>query len=169
MFQSLYATIITNLRKSLWKGSGWIIDSAIDHSISKYNSLAGSSYTKLTKEFDHPKNGLINIQSIDGNECFKWCLAKYLNPVNYHSARISKAHKDLAKMLDFVDISFAVKIRDIHKIKNKNSLSISVFAYENKEKYPIYVSKKSCEEKHVDLLLIGEAEKKTLCSHEWFQ
>ena len=109
---------------------------------------------------------MINIQSIDGNECFKWCLAKYLNLVNYHSARISKAHKDLAKMLDFVDISFAVKIRDIHKIKNKNSISISVFAYENKEKYPIYVSKKSCEEKHVDLLLIGEAEKKTLCSHE---
>ena len=32
--------------------------------------------------------------------------------------------------------------------------------YKNKKKYAIYVSKKFCEEKHVDLLLIGEGEKK---------
>ena len=35
-----------------------------------------------------------------------------------------------------------------------------MFGYENKEKYPIYVSKECCEEKHVDSLLIGEGEKK---------
>ena len=44
--------------------------------------------------------------------------------------------------------------------KKKNSISISVFGYENKEKYPVYVSKQCCQEKHVDLLLIGEGEKK---------
>ena len=33
-------------------------------------------------------------------------------------------------------------------------------------KYPIYVSIKCCEEKHVDLLLIGEGENKTLCSYQ---
>ena len=37
---------------------------------------------------------------------------------------------------------------------------MSVFGYKNKVKYPIYVSKKFCEDKHVDLLLIGEGEKK---------
>ena len=59
-------------------------------------------------------------------------------------------------MLDFKDIKFPVKIRDIHKIEKKNSISISVCGNENKEKHPIYVSKKCCEEKHVDLLLIGK-------------
>ena len=34
VFQSVYTTIITNIKKSLWKGSGWIIDSVIDHTIS---------------------------------------------------------------------------------------------------------------------------------------
>ena len=34
-----------------------------------------------------------------------------------------------------------------------------MFGYENKVKYLIYVSKKCCEDKHVDLLLIGEREK----------
>ena len=50
-------------------------------------------------------------------------------------------------------MNFPVKIRDISKIAKKNSIGISVFGYENKEKRPIYVSKKCYEEKHVDLLL----------------
>ena len=52
VFQSVYITIITNIQKSLEKGSGWIIDFVIDHiiSISKYNPLAGSSYITLSEE-----------------------------------------------------------------------------------------------------------------------
>ena len=46
VFQSVYTTFITNIQKSLGKGSGWNIDSVIDHtiSVSEYNLLAGSSY-----------------------------------------------------------------------------------------------------------------------------
>ena len=42
-------------------------------------------------------------------------------------------------------------------MKKNYSIRISVFDCENKEKHPIYVPKKCCEEKHIDLLLIGEA------------
>ena len=66
----------------------------------------------------------------------------------------------LLKQNDFKDIP--VIIRDIHKIENKNSIKIRVFGYENKGTYPIYVSKKSCEKKYVDLLLIREEEKSTM-------
>ena len=57
-FQSVYTTIISNIQKSLGKGSGWILDSVIDHviSISKYNHLAGSSYIKLLKELHIEKD-----------------------------------------------------------------------------------------------------------------
>ena len=44
-------------------------------------------------------------------------------------------------------------MRDIHKTEKRNCISISVFGYENKEKFPIYVSKKSFK-RRVDLLLI---------------
>ena len=73
LFQSIYTTIISNIQKSLGKGSSWIIDSVIDHtiSISKCNPLAGRSYIKLPKELGHPRKGLIIIQNIDNNECFK--------------------------------------------------------------------------------------------------
>ena len=94
--------------------------------VSKYNSLAG----------------IINIQNIDNNECFKWCLVRYLYSADHHPARIPKADKDFARVLDFKDIRFPVKIRDIYKIEKTNSIAVSVFGYENKEKYPIHVSKK---------------------------
>ena len=73
MFQPIYTKIIKKIQKSLGVGSGWIIDSVIDHtiSISKYNSLAGSSYIKLPKELDHPRKGLINVQSNHNNESCK--------------------------------------------------------------------------------------------------
>ena len=94
-------------------------------------------------------------------------MVRYLNPADHNPRRITKADKDFAKKLDFKDIKFPVKTRDIHKIEKKNSIGISVFGYENKEKYPVYVSKQCYEEKHVDLLLIGEGEK-TLCSYQRF-
>ena len=66
---------------------------------------------------------------------------------SHHLGRITKAEKDFAKTLYFRDLNFPAKIRDIHKIEKNNSIDISVFGYENKEKYPIHVSKKCCEEK----------------------
>ena len=114
-------------KKSLGKGSGWIIDSVIDHniSISKYNPLAGSSYIKLSKELDHPRKGLINIQNTDDNDCFKWCLVRYV------------AQQDLQKILPKSLIlktqNFQLKLETLTKLKKKkNSIGISVFGYENK-------------------------------------
>ena len=72
---------------------------------------------------------MINIQNTDDNECFKWCLARYLNPANLNPRGITKDDKYFAKRLDFKDIKFPVKTRDIHKIEKKNSIGISVFGY----------------------------------------
>ena len=77
-------------------------------------------------------------------------------PADHNPRRITKSDKDFAKRLGLKDIKFTVKIRDGHKIEKKNSIGISVTGYENKEKHSIYVSKKCCEDKHVDLLLISE-------------
>ena len=103
---------------------------------------------------------MTEIQNIDDDECFKWSIVRYLNPANHQLARIRKADKNFTKKVDFKGINFPVKIRDIHKIEKKNSIGINVFGSENIEKHPIYVSKKICEEKHVDLLLIGEEGKR---------
>ena len=121
VFESVYTTIISNIQKFLGKSSAWIIDLITDHNIniSKYNPLACSSYTKLQRELDHSRKGLVNIQIIDHNECLKWCLVRYLYPADHHPARTANADKDIAKVLDFEEIKFAVKIRDICKIEKK--------------------------------------------------
>ena len=73
---------------------------------------------------------------------------------------MTKADKEFAKKLDFKDIKFPVKTRDIHKVEKKNSIGINGFGYENKENHPFYESNRCCEEKHVDLLLIGKERKR---------
>ena len=88
---------------------------------------------------------MINIQNTD-NERFKWCLARDANLADHNPRRITKADKDFAKRLDFNDIKFPEKTRELHKIEKKNSIAISVFGYENQVKYTIYESKKYCEE-----------------------
>ena len=94
------------------------MDSVIDHttSISKHNPLARNSYIKLPKELDHPRKGLINIRNIEDNECFKWSIIR----------RITKTDIDFTKKLGFKNIRYSVKVKDIHKIKGKNYIDISV-------------------------------------------
>ena len=49
-----------------------------------------------------------------------------LNMTNLHPARITKAEKHFAKKLDFKDIRFPVKIRDIRKIKKKKKIPLTL-------------------------------------------
>ena len=55
--------------------------------------------------------------------------------------RFRKADKDFERELDFKDIRFPVKIRDIYKIEKRNFIGIINFGYKNKGKYLIYVQK----------------------------
>ena len=97
-----------------------------------------SNYQKVKRP---SKKGLINIQSIDDNECVKCCFARYLHPADHNTARIIKNEKIFESEFNFKDAEFPIKIRDICEIEKRNCISISVFDHENKEKYPIYVSK----------------------------
>ena len=75
---------------------------------------------------------MINIQNIGNNECFKWCSGRYFNPTDINQRGITKADKDFAKLLDFKDIKFPVKIKHILKTEN-NYINISVSGYKKKE------------------------------------
>ena len=74
---------------------------------------------------------MIYIENIGDNECFKWCLVTQLNPEDHNPAKITKADKDFVKKLDFEDIKFPVKFRNIQKTENQNSIGTSIFSYEN--------------------------------------
>ena len=73
--------IIKSIEKWISNGSGWIIRSTDGHYINvvAYQPLNGSSYIELPKELRNSKKGLINIKN-KGDECFRWCHVRYLNP-----------------------------------------------------------------------------------------
>ena len=100
LLTSIYSTVIANIEKSLGQGGSFFLDSVADHNIniSKWNVLAGSSYTKLPNKWEHPRKGLL---IIDSSECFKCCLARYPHPADHHPAGITKTDKDFEKNLIF--------------------------------------------------------------------
>ena len=95
---------------------------------------------------------LINIQIVDDNEYFKGCFVRYVHPADHNPRRIRKLSECL--ILKIYDITLVAKIRDIQKIKKRAALAVGY------EKYPIYVSKKICEENHFDLNILIEVKDK---------
>ena len=74
---------------------------------------------------------MINIQNMNDNECFNWCIVRYLHLADQHPARIRKNDEILADELDFEDIKYPVNIKDIHKIQKnqKNVMKTNMVIY----------------------------------------
>ena len=89
------------------------------------------------------------------NECFRWCHIRRLNPQDKDPQRIRKSDKEYINKLDYSGIEFPVTTKQYNKIEKQNEININVFGYENKQPYPIFVSKEKYD-KHMNLLLITE-------------
>ena len=140
------------------EGSGWTVESIESHhlNIANYSPLKGSSYIDLPPEIKTPKS-LINIKNED-NECFRWCHIRHLNPQNKNPQRIKKIDKNLIKQLDYSNIEFPVTVKQINKIEKQNNIRINLFGYEEKQKFPLYISQEKYHE-HMELLLINKDKK----------
>ena len=155
--------IVNKIERWISKGSAWIIKSVDGHfiNVAKYRPLKGSSYIPLPEELRHPAKGIINIKNND-DECFRWCHIRHLLPQNKDPQRIKKCDKKYVEKLDYSGIEFPVSIKQYNKIEKQNNIRVNVFCYEEKQKYPIYLSKEKfnyC----LNLLLITEGEKKHYC------
>ena len=150
--------IKNKIDKWISEGSGWRVKSVNNHylNIAKYKPMNGSSYIKLPSELH--KKGLINIKNED-NECFRWCHIRHLNPQEKNPQRIKKSDKEYVDKLDYSGVKFPVTIKQFNKIEKQNKINISVFGYEDKQPYPIYVSKEKYED-HIELLLVTKDENK---------
>ena len=121
---------------------GWTVQSVDNHYINivKYEPMKGSSYIKLPTELRNSAKGLINMKNED-NECFRWCHIRHLNPQDKYPQRIKKVDKQLIENLDYSGIEFPVTTKQYNKIEKQNEININIFGYEDKQPYPIYVSK----------------------------
>ena len=152
--------ILNKIAQWISEGSGWTVQSVDNHylNIAKYEPMKGSSYIQLPSELRNSAKGLINMKNED-NECFRWCHIRHINPQEKYPQRIKKTDKQYVGKLDYSNIEFPVGVKHYNKIEKQNSINISVFGYENKQPYPIYVSKEKYED-HMELLLVTEKENK---------
>ena len=152
--------LLNQISQWISEGSGWTIQSVDSHylNIVKYKPMKGSSYIQLPNELRNSAKGLINMKNED-NECFRWCHIRHINPQEKYPQRIKKADRQYVEKLDYSGVEFPVSVKHYNKIEKQNSININVFGYENKQPYPIYVSKEKYEN-NMELLLITENENK---------
>ena len=134
----------------------------LDLGIAVYTPLHGSSYVKLPKEL-HDKKAILNIQN-DDQKCFVWSVLAALHPVNRKDQPHRLHHyRPFEGELNVNGIEFPVKVSDIPKFEKQNpALSINLFGYEEKELFPLYITKEK-KENHVNLMLISSNETKHYC------
>ena len=152
--------ILNKIAVWISEGSGWTVESVENHylNVVKYEPMKGSSYIKLPTELRNSAKGLINMKNSD-NECFRWCHIRHLNPQDKDPQRIKKSDKAFIQNLNYSGIEFPVTVKQYNKIEKQNEININVFGYEDKQPYPIHVSKERYEN-CMNLLLITENENK---------
>ena len=152
--------ILNIIAQWISEGSGWTIESVDSHylNIVQYKPMNGSSYIKLPIELRNSAKGLINMKNED-NECFRWRNIRHLNPQDKYPQRIKKSDKQYIQDLDYTGIEFPVTTKQYNKIEKQNEIRMNVFGYENKQPYPIYVSKEKYDNQ-MNLLLITENDNK---------
>ena len=109
-----FSEILFRLDNWINEGSGWVIEMVNDQylNISRYALLVSSSSIELPKQLSSSMKGLINLRNKD-DKCFLWCHVRHLNPVSDHASRIKRVDKKIADTLDYDNIKFPVKVKDV--------------------------------------------------------
>jgi len=155
LYNNAVDKMMESMASFLRLGSGWVFAAVqkLDVNTIVYEPLKGSSHIPLPK-YLADKKAVINLKNED-NQCFKWCLARALNPVDKNSQRVTKELRKQAEEPNWNDITFPVPLNEIDKFERNNTdLSVNVFGYEKHAVYPLRISKHERKDV-VDLLLIA--------------
>ena len=124
-------------------GSGWYFKEVLSleiHTVS-YKPMKGSSDIPLP-DFIMRKKSIVNLENKD-DKCFQWSILRYLHPFQKHATRINELKK-YEDELNFKEIEFPVKLKDITKFENQNPSipGVTVFSVNDKKIYPLRLSAK---------------------------
>ena len=167
LYKLMTDKLLESLASFVQRGSNWVFHSIekLELNTVKYKPLSASSYIKLPKELAD-KKAIINMKN-DDNECFKWCIARALNPVEKNAERITKILRLQAEKLNWKDMKFPMDLKQIDRFERLNNVCVNVFGYEKNEVYPLRLSNSTeySVRSTVNLLLISDyrSEKKHYC------
>ncbi|XP_071056528.1 uncharacterized protein [Onthophagus taurus] len=153
------------------RDSGWTLMQIlyIELNLNKYNPIRVSNYIDLPSQIK-AKHAVINIQNAD-DACFAWAVTSALHEPNGLPQRTSSYPNYLDCGLDYSNIVFPVKLRDIPVFEKQNKLSINVYGINeyfkdgimNYDIITMYICRQK-EERHINLLLVtNESNEKYIC------
>lgn len=145
------------------RDSNWTLEKILflDVNINRYNPISATSYIRLPK-FIQNKKAVLNIRN-DDNACFAWCITAALHPVNQYP-HLTSSYSHYSTFLNFDNIEFPVKLKDIKKFEELNEISVNVFGIDSSFKDgkceleivgPLYFTSNR-RERHVNLLLVSD-------------
>lgn len=138
----------------IMKGSDWILSKVIYVELCYviYSPLKGGTYIREPIELRNSRS-LVNVKSKD-QKCFLYSVLAKLYPAKNNPSRVNHYHAYLNKV-NMRGIQYPVPLSQISKFENQNDISVNVFGYEEKEIFPMRITK-SKKKSHVDLLYLKE-------------
>ena len=157
--KELLVILFNHMANFLSVGSGWRFDSVQSLAISLYPfrpTIVAGSFIDTPKSLY--KKGVINIQNLQDDYCFLWCVLAHIYSVDKHAYELYNYRKYF-NVLDISGLNFPLKYSDTPEFENISPLiSVNVLPFENNEVFPLYASKYRDRKHHVNLLMISNGE-----------
>lgn len=146
--------MFTAKEEFIMKGSDWIFSKVIYVELCYvvYSPLKGGTYIRERTELRNSKS-LVNVRNRD-QKCFLYSVLAKLYPAKRNPSRVSHYYAYLNKV-NMQGIHYPVHITQISKFENQNNISVNVFGYEDKEIFPIRITKLK-KKSHVNLLYLKD-------------
>ena len=142
-------------------GSGWVIERlvSLDVKMNKYNPTRIGSFIPTPQPVEKLRQCLLNVKNTnDNNNCFMYCVAAALFPVKRNAEHPAQYRKHFKRFV-FDPKSMPMPLSIIPRFETANNLSILVYAYENSQIYPIYITKNTEATKLIHFMTITDEEK----------
>ncbi|KAK3107369.1 hypothetical protein FSP39_012926 [Pinctada imbricata] len=159
---SAFQEMTNNMEEFINKGSDWRFDEVVSMEIVTvpYQLLGGSSYLPLPVELRGIRS-VINVKN-DDQKCFLWSILAACHPAPHNAERLNH-YTAFKSEFNMSGIAYPVTINSIPKFEKQNGISVNVFGFEDKQVFPLYVTKMDISRLSVDLLYIRDGEKTHYC------
>ena len=152
-------------------GSGWMLERVIPMNVNffKYRQATGSSFMALPTKLQNCR-ALLNIRNHLDNDCFIYCYVAALffkNNVCYSEEerhdRVKltspNSNKNMSELQPAGEFTMPMGFQNMTKFETLNDVQVNVFGLENRDLFPMRVSKRTTFELSLDLLLLYENDK----------
>ncbi|XP_018403208.1 PREDICTED: uncharacterized protein LOC108780113 [Cyphomyrmex costatus] len=147
---------LASLEEHQERDSGWALSRILNLTVNvnKLNPMHAGCYVELPKKIKD-KHALVNVSSKD-DACFAWSVVAALYPAENHVYRAS-LYPHYSTVLNFTDIEFPVKLKDISKFERSNNVSVNVYGIEDGDILPLRLTDDK-KERHVNLLYVQDGD-----------